>query len=111
MRPMLVHLETHSFFGALMPYPTYAERNVRAYLVKRVREEEGEIKKVRWIGRRFAPDDFVWIPKWKFPKMAETKAPGEKPSPGQEREHIKLRRMGIEVWVLDSYDAVDSFLK
>lgn len=44
-------------------------------------------------------------------KFAEIKAPGEKPTPAQEREHTRLRAMGFEVLVIDSNESADAGLE
>jgi hypothetical protein len=38
------------------------ERDIEAYLVKRVKAMGGEVRKVKWIGRNFAPDRLVVLP-------------------------------------------------
>lgn len=38
------------------------ERDVEKYLVKRVKDAGGEVRKVKWIGRRSAPDRLVLLP-------------------------------------------------
>lgn len=43
--------------GALM-----RESQIEKYLVKRVKELGGEVRKVQWIGRRAAPDRLVMLP-------------------------------------------------
>ena len=98
------------------------ERDVEAYLVKRVRELGGECRKVQWIGRVGAPDRLVMLP----PTVAtgwggneclvptsiwvELKAPGEKARPSQVREHERMRAMGQRVVVIDSNDGVEELL-
>lgn len=84
------------------------ESEIEAYLVKRVRELGGEVRKVKWIGRRGAPDRLVmadgstlWV---------ELKAPGETCRPHQIREHERMRRMGQRVEVIDSIEGVDEVL-
>lgn len=84
------------------------ESEIEKYLVKRVNELGGEIRKVKWIGRRHAPDRRVmltdrcmWI---------ELKATGEKCRPGQLREHERMRRQGERVEVIDSLAGVDQVL-
>ena len=86
------------------------ERDIEGYLLNRIRLLKGEIRKVRWIGRRFAPDRMAWIPGWAFPKMIELKAPGKVPTDGQTREHARLRKMNIEVFVIDSFEEIDRLL-
>jgi hypothetical protein len=43
--------------------------------------------------------------------FVELKAPGKKPTPGQLREHARLRELGFRVEVLDSIEAVDNFVE
>lgn len=87
------------------------ERDIEKYLRKEVRKRGGEIRKLKFIGRRGAPDDMVWIQGWDFPKMAELKRPGKKLDLHQKRERKVLIEMGIEVFKLDTFKAVDRFLK
>lgn len=77
------------------------ESDIREYLVKCVKEVRGEIRKVKWIGRRGAPDELVLLDA--FSSFVELKAPGEKPDVHQLREHNLLRRAGLYVKVIDSF--------
>lgn len=114
------------------------ESDIEDYLVKRVKELGGEVRKVRWIGRRGAPDRLVMLPPLRIPPRhvdatvtateireamaavlagaqpttiwAELKAPGEKAKPHQVREHERMRRMGQQVEVVDSFERVDEVL-
>jgi len=81
------------------------------YLRAEVAKRKGEIRKVQWINRRGAPDDMVWIPGWRWPKMPEMKAPGKPLQPHQKREHKRLKKMGIACFKLDCYADVDKFLR
>lgn len=81
------------------------EKEVEAYLVKRVRELGGECRKVNWLGRNGAPDRFVMLPGVSI--WIELKRPGEKAKPHQVREHERMRAMGQRVDVVDSFDGVD----
>jgi hypothetical protein len=84
------------------------ERDIEAYLVKRIKELGGEVRKVNWTGRRGAPDRLVMLPGagvW-----VELKAPGKKPEPHQLREHERMRAMGQRVEVIDSFDGVEGLL-
>lgn len=83
------------------------ESEVEAYLVKRVKELGGETRKVKWIGRRGAPDRFVMLYGGFF---VETKPPGGQPRPEQEKEIEALRKSGVGVFVVDSYESVDRCL-
>jgi len=104
------------------------ESQIEQYLVKRVNELGGEVRKVKWIGRRGAPDRLVMLPErwlkapdkyvgiernYRKPPVAfwvELKAPGEKAKPHQVREHERMRRMGQHVVVVDSIEGVDEVL-
>lgn len=83
------------------------ERDIEAYLKKRVTEAGGEYRRVKWLGRRGAPDDYVML---KGGHWTECKAPGQTLEKHQEREHLRMRKQGISVLVLDSYEAVDRFM-
>jgi len=101
------------------------ESVIERYLVKRVKEAGGEVRKVKWIGRRGAPDRVVMLPsrdlltanpsvvRYVYPVTAwvELKAPGAKPEPHQAREHKRMRRMGQHVVVIDSFQQVDELLR
>ena len=99
------------------------ERDIERYLVKRVNDLGGEVRKVKWVGRAHAPDRVVMMPERRDANdrdesnlMAQTirvelKAPGEKPRPGQLREHERMRRMGQRVVVVDSIEGVKELLR
>ena len=85
------------------------ESQIESHLVDEVVARGGEVRKVKWIGRRGAPDRCVmmngstlWI---------ELKAPGKKANPHQAREHERMRRMGQTVFVVDSIESVDALLR
>lgn len=84
------------------------ERDIEAYLVKRVKELGGEVRKVRWIGRNGAPDRLVMLPG--ITTWIELKATGKKPEPHQTREHKRMFTMGQRVAVIDSLEGVDKLL-
>lgn len=104
------------------------ESDIEEYLVKRVKALGGEIRKVKWIGRRGAPDRLVMLPaevctvrghagstrqhvlRPERTIWVELKAPGEKPKPHQALEHERMRRMGQRVEVVDSFERVDEVL-
>lgn len=99
------------------------ERDIEHHLVKRVKLLGGEVRKVKWIGRRGAPDRLVMLPGpwcgftsdggfWAKPRTIwiELKAPGEKPKAYQLREHDRMRAMGQRVEVVDSIEAVEALL-
>lgn len=88
------------------------ERDVVAYFKKRVKELGGEVRKVRWEGRRGAPDNRVMLPRSSLTRAfwVEFKAPGLLPEPHQLREHTRMRRLGERVEVVDSYLVADLVL-
>lgn len=85
------------------------EAKIENYLRKRVKAERGQIRKLSWLGRRGAPDDFVW---WPGPRFAfvECKAPGGVLSTLQVREIGRLRDDGFKVYVAYSYEDVDAMI-
>lgn len=103
------------------------ESKIETYLVERVKELGGEVRKVRFIGRRGAPDRLVMLPeswwvdivfgrprdKRKPPRSlwVELKATGVAAEPHQIREHNRMRKMGQRVEVVDSFERVDEVLK
>jgi hypothetical protein len=65
----------------------------------------GTTRKVKWEGRRNAPDllvllplDFCWV---------EAKAPKKGATLAQQREHARLRASGMRVFVISSVGDVD----
>lgn len=93
------------------------ERDIEAHLVKRVKELGGEVRKVKWIGRRGAPDRFVmmpvggrWLHWWSGGVWVELKATGKQLEPHQLREHERMHRMGLRVAVIDSIEGVEALL-
>ena len=85
------------------------EIEIEDYLVERVKEIGGEIRKVKWIGRRGAPDRCVMVEGITF--WVELKRPGAKPQPHQVREHERMRRAGQNVEIIDSFESVDVLIK
>lgn len=94
------------------------EAVIEKYLVKRVKELGGEVRKVKWIGRNGAPDRVVMRPSWGgvggedvgVVVWIELKAPGKKPTAAQFREHARMLKMGQVVVVVDSIEGVDHLL-
>jgi hypothetical protein len=85
------------------------ESSVEAYFVKKVKEFGGVQRKLKWIGRRAGPDRFV-----KFlgvpVVLVELKRPDKDARPEQEREHARLRAVGVDVRVINTKQAVDNFI-
>ena len=85
------------------------ESKIEAYLVKRVKELGGEVRKVQWVGRRGAPDRLVMLPEYSA-VWVELKATGVKAEAYQLREHARMRLMNQQVVVVDSLERVDWLL-
>lgn len=84
------------------------ERKIEAHLVCQVRKRGGEVRKVKWIGRRGAPDRYVMLPG--SSAWVELKRTGVKAEDHQLREHNRMIASGAVVVVLDSKSAVDDWL-
>ena len=96
-----------------MPRPIHypvAERDIRSHLKRRLQVLGGEIRKLGWVARRGAPDELVLLPHHGRYFIAELKRPGGKPDRHQQREIDLMRRCGIRVEVLSTYDEVDAAL-
>lgn len=113
------------------------ERDIERYLCKKAKALGGEVRKVKWVGRRGAPDRLVMLPVinervgraafyridnetdatdmvlagfHSFMFWVELKAPGKKAEPHQLREHERMQAMGQRVEVIDSFEGVDNLL-
>lgn len=84
------------------------ESSIEKYLVKMVKLEGGECRKLNWIGRNGAPDRVVMLNGKTI--FVELKATGKTPEPHQLREHKRMRKMKQIVVVIDSLDKVDEML-
>ena len=82
------------------------ERDVEAYLKKRVEEKGVKIRKARWIGRRGAPDRRILGHCW-----VEVKAPDGRLDGHQIREIADMRLAGEIVEVVYSFHDVDCLVE
>lgn len=97
------------------------ESKIEAHLRQRIEAIGGLCYKFVSPGRRHVPDRIVLLPMrdialWRGKPIGRTifvelKAPGKKPTPGQLREHARLRELGFQIEVLDSIEAVDNFVE
>lgn len=85
------------------------EREVERHLVRRVKVMRGEVRKVKWIGRRGAPDRYVML-RGVEPFWVELKASGKRATDAQTREHQRMWRFGVHVYVCDSVESVNDML-
>ena len=91
------------------------ESQVEAYFADVVRAHGGEVRKVKWIGRRGAPDRRAMMPpawgksfwvEFKNPKTIET-FPANGHERQQAREHSRMRKLGELVLVIGTIEQVD----
>lgn len=83
------------------------ERHVEDYFVACVKTRGGDVRKVKWIGRKHAPDRLALLPGQHF--YAELKRPGKGARDGQQREHQRMRAAGCRVYVLNDLNIVKGF--
>ena len=92
------------------------ESDVEAYLVKRVEFHGGTAEKFSSPNRRSVPDRIVcWSRHYEWLTVpmcfVECKAPGKKATEAQKRDHARRGAMGFRVYVVDTLEAVDQFIK
>lgn len=85
------------------------EREIEAYLVRRVAQRGGKAYKFVSPGNAGVPDRLVVLPGGKV-FFVECKAPGEKPRPLQVAQISKLERLGCRVFVIDSKERIDEVM-
>lgn len=84
------------------------ESKVEDYFEQQVRKAGGEVRKLQWVNRRGATDRLAML---NGPHFVELKAPGKKPEAHQAREHERMRKHGLKVYVIDTLEGVDLFIK
>lgn len=84
------------------------ESSVERYFVRCAEDAGWIVRKLKWTGRRHAPDRVMMrrVAKLVF---VELKAPKGVLKPGQAREHARLRVLGFEVVVLWSKGSVEEY--
>lgn len=87
------------------------ESRVENNLVRGVKRQGGDVRKVAWLGRKHAPDRLVLWPLHSAHDLVELKAPGKTARAGQAREHDRLRAAGFNVYVLDTIGKVNAYLE
>jgi hypothetical protein len=87
-----------------------SEWRIESRLKKGVERLGGRCIKFVSPGRRNVVDRLVLMAEGRI-YFVELKAEGEVPNDGQLREHYRLRKMGFKVYVLDSFELVDQFLR
>jgi len=84
------------------------ERDIEKALVARVKQIGGKCEKFTSPARRAVPDRIVSLPGGVV-IFVELKAPGEKPTKLQAKDHRERRQLGCDVRVIDTMEAVDAF--
>jgi hypothetical protein len=102
------------------------ERDIEARLAERLKTIGGEVRKVKWIGRDFAPDRVMMMPPpamgtWAWPdttiwvevKNPETikTFPATPRERAQYREHQRMRAVGQRVEVVGTYEQIEELFK
>lgn len=83
------------------------ERNIEKYFIKQIKALGGEHRKLSWVNRAHAPDRVVF---YKGNHYIEMKRPGKGLRPGQEREHARMEKHQVAVWVINTTEQVDEFI-
>jgi hypothetical protein len=86
------------------------EREIEKYFCDEVAKAGGEQRKYKTPGRTGAPDRIVLATVARC-CFCEIKRKGEKPRSDQLREHARLRKLGFDVFVLDSIESVNKFIR
>ncbi|WP_062306610.1 VRR-NUC domain-containing protein [Alicyclobacillus sendaiensis] len=86
------------------------ERDIEAYLRKRVAALGGRAYKFVSPGNAGVPDRLVLLPGGRA-VFVELKAPGRRPTPLQRVQQERIRALGFAVYVLDSKERVDAFIE
>lgn len=84
------------------------ESDVEGYFNRKVEGAGGEVRKVKWVNKRGAPDRLAML---NGPHFVELKRPGKKAEPHQAREHERMRKHGLKVYVIDTLEGVDCFIR
>lgn len=86
------------------------EKEIERYLRVQVKKAGG--KAYKWVspGNTGVPDRIVILPRNKV-LFVELKAPGKKVTKAQWLVHGSLRYLGCIVWVIDSKETIDEFIR
>ena len=98
------------------------ESKVEEALHARIELLGGLWRRLKWIGRIHAPDDFIALPSYYWTDrngtrrlhngyhgLIECKAVSKSPRSGQLREHNELRRHGARVLVVNTVELIDHY--
>lgn len=85
------------------------EKEVERKLREEVKKKGGLALKFVSPGMSGVPDRIILLPGGQI-CFVELKAPGKKPRPLQLSRHAMLRRLGFEVFVVDSFEGIEEVL-
>ena len=94
---------------ARVPSSHESEKALEARLRREVSDRGGMAIKLLSQLHRGLPDRLVLMP-GEHVYFVETKSTGEKPTRLQKHCHNQLRKLGFDVWVIDSTESLDRFL-
>lgn len=86
------------------------ENIIEGYLRDRVKVIGGKAYKFVSPGNAGVPDRLVLLPRGRV-VFVELKAPGKKPTALQIVQHRRIEKLGFKVFVVDSKQSVDEFIK
>lgn len=86
------------------------ERDIAKELKRQVKAAGGDYRKLKWVGRRNAPDLLIMFPWLPGGAYVETKRPGLKARAAQEREHSRMRLRGLRVYLVTTTDELAALL-
>lgn len=85
------------------------EKEIEQKLVRQAKMEGGRALKFVSPGFDGMPDRILLMPHGKL-AFVEVKAPGKKPRPLQVSRHEMLRKLGFQVYVLDSMEQIKEII-
>lgn len=84
------------------------ECTLEAQCVKHAEKSGWFVRKLKWVGRRDAPDRL--FAKDGTVLFVEFKQKGKKARPGQAIEHRRMRNAGLDVCIVDNFEEFEEVL-
>lgn len=90
-----------------------SESRVEIYLRREVKKAGGACYKFKSPGRRHVPDNIALWPEIPHPRteFVECKDKGKRARKGQQREHARLKALGYDVFIVDTKEKADLFIR